>query len=91
MTTRVVNRRREREEAYIGRGSLFGNPYRIGEHGTRAEVIAKYRVDFEDRLSNEPGFGAAVEALRGKALGCYCKPQACHGDVIVEYLEGGSK
>ncbi len=27
-----------------------------------------------------------VLALKGKTLGCHCKPAACHGDVIAEYL-----
>jgi hypothetical protein len=27
-------------------------------------------------------------ALKGKRLGCFCKPLACHGDVIKEYIEG---
>ena len=29
---------------YIGRPSLLGNPFQIGTHGTRDEVIAQYRV-----------------------------------------------
>jgi len=41
----VVNKRYYRGGGvYIGRPSLLGNPFRIGEHGTRKEVIAKYRV-----------------------------------------------
>ncbi len=30
-----------------------------------------------------------LEALgepRGKALGCWCKPEPCHGDVLVELV-----
>ncbi|MFN0122019.1 MAG: DUF4326 domain-containing protein [Blastocatellia bacterium] len=29
---------------YISRPSLLGNPFHIGTHGTRTEVIAQYRV-----------------------------------------------
>ena len=25
-------------------------------------------------------------SLRGKKLGCWCKPDPCHGDVIIDYL-----
>lgn len=25
--------------------------------------------------------------LRGKTLGCFCKPAACHGDIIVRVVE----
>jgi len=28
-----------------------------------------------------------LEKLRGKILGCWCKPKACHGDVIIELLD----
>lgn len=28
-----------------------------------------------------------MESLRGKRLGCFCKPKPCHGDVYVRMLE----
>ncbi len=65
---------------YIGRGSKWGNPFRIGEHGSRDEVIEKYREyitggDGRDLLNH-------LHELRGKTLVCYCHPQGCHGDVL---------
>lgn len=27
-----------------------------------------------------------IDELRGKVLGCFCKPHPCHGDVLVELL-----
>lgn len=72
---------------FIGRPSLFGNPFRIDVDGTRDEVVEKYRQYFIGRIIEDPQFEARVMALKGKVLGCYCKPLACHGDVIVEYLE----
>lgn len=27
-----------------------------------------------------------IDELRGKVLGCFCKPNPCHGDVLVELL-----
>ncbi len=27
-----------------------------------------------------------IDELRGKILGCFCKPNPCHGDVLVELL-----
>jgi hypothetical protein len=88
MMTTVVNKLTSNYDAYIGRGSRFGNPFKIGEDGNRDEVISLYAYYFEEKLEGEPGFREAVEALRGKKLGCYCAPKRCHGDVIVEYLEG---
>ena len=90
--TRVVNVKAEECDVYIGRampgraGSLFGNPYRIGPDGTRAEVLAKHR----EWARNNPELLAQLETLRGKRLGCWCKPQDCHGDFYVELLEGCS-
>jgi hypothetical protein len=72
---------------YIGRGTLWGNPYQMGKEGTRDEVIAKFAYDFERRFLKLPDqFDENIEKLRGKTLGCHCKPAACHGDVIANYL-----
>ena len=74
-------------DVYIGRGTLWGNPYQMGKEGTRDEVIAKFAYDFERRFLKLPEqFDENIEKLRGKTLGCHCKPAACHGDVIANYL-----
>jgi len=88
MRTRIVNRHREPYDVYIGRGTPFGNEYRIGPDGTRSEVIAKHHEDFLHRIQADPKFRTLVLALKGKVLGCSCKPLACHGDTIVAWLEG---
>ena len=92
--TTVVNKRNEKYDVYIGRPSVFGNPMRIGEKihqkpepVTREEAVAWYKKYFYNRLETDSEFKQAVESLRGKILGCYCKPLACHGDVIVDYFE----
>lgn len=69
-------------DVYIGRPSKWGNPFREGQDGTRAEVIAKY----EQWLRNNPELLEQIEELRGKILACWCKPRACHGDIIVKIL-----
>jgi hypothetical protein len=81
--TTVVNKHREAYDVYIGRGSIWGNPYRIGVDGDREEVIRKFKVYL---LSNTELMKRLPE-LRGHRLGCFCKPQACHGDVLVELIE----
>ena len=93
-TTRVVNKHKEPYDVYIGRPCIFGNPMRIGEKihqksepVTREDAIAWYKQYFYARLKTDSEFKQAVESLKGKVLGCYCKPLPCHGDIIVEYLE----
>lgn len=67
----------------------LGNPYRMSDGYDREEAVAKYRETFRDRLE-DPEFREAVEELRGQTLACWCTPQACHGDVIVEYIREGN-
>lgn len=65
---------------YIARPSKWGNPYRIGEDGSRHEVIAKY---LQWLIGNAFLMGSLKE-LVGKDLVCYCAPKPCHGDVLLE-------
>jgi len=83
MKTRVVHCKKEKYDVYIGRPSKWGNPFKIGEHGDRKTVIEKYRLWI---LSNKKLFND-LDELDGKVLGCWCKPEPCHGDVLVELLE----
>lgn len=69
---------------YIGRGSHYGNPFYINQHGTREQVIELYRNYF---YGSPELMNLARRYLKGKTLVCHCKPLACHGDVIAEYLE----
>ena len=78
---KVVNKRKEHYTHYIGRGSIFGNPFVIGKDGSREEVIQKYR---EYAPTNPELMKAIKELPKDAILGCYCKPQTCHGDVIIE-------
>lgn len=77
----VVHCKRSPHDVYIGRPSKFGNPFVIGKDGSREQVIEKYR----NWLMNQPALvEAAKQELKGKVLGCWCSPQACHGDVLAE-------
>ncbi len=91
---RVVNCRKAAYEVYIGRHdrrhrlsqSKWANPFKVGRDGTRAEVIAKY----EAWIQTQPQLLKALPELRGKVLGCWCAPRACHGDVLVRLAEGAT-
>ena len=79
---KVVNLRNDKYDIYIGRGSKWGNPFKIGLDGTRGEVIKKY----EDYILKQPELLEDLDELDGKVLGCYCAPLACHGDTLIELL-----
>ena len=89
--TRVVNRRRERFDVYIGRPSPWGNPFSHREGtlacfrvATREDAVAKFREWF---LAQPELVARARRELKGKVLGCWCKPAACHGDVIAQIVD----
>lgn len=73
----------------VGEPGWLGNPYPKDEYG-REICIEMFREDFEERIEEDDEFREAVEDLQGEVLGCYCKPAACHGDVILEYIKEAS-
>ena len=81
--TRIVHCKRESYDVYIGRPSKWGNPFEIGKDGTREEVIEKY----ESYIMNTPNLINDLQELIGKILGCWCKPKACHGDILQRMVE----
>lgn len=84
-TTIVVNKNKEEYDVYIGRGSKWGNPFVIGKDGDRNKVLKKY----SEYLLNNPELLSSLGELKGKRLGCYCKPNKCHGDILVYLIESG--
>lgn len=90
--TRIVNIKNEPCEVYIGRkgkgkNGYFGNPFYMRTEEERTHVIEKFRFYFYNRLKTDAEFRQRIHALKGKTLGCFCKPNPCHGDVIKEYLD----
>jgi hypothetical protein len=99
MPGRVVHCKKEPYDIYIGRGkcpvtgqrSIWGNPFTHLPHArasfrveTRSEAIAKY----EEYIRSRPDLIAALADLRGKTLGCWCRPRySCHGDVLLRLID----
>jgi len=92
MKTNVVNIRTSGSyDVYIGRAGkgkdgYFGNPFKLNSFEPRGTTIEPYRKYFYDRLETDSDFKNRIYELKGKTLGCFCKPHECHGDVIAEYL-----
>ncbi len=76
---KVVHCKRESYDVYIGRPSMWGNPFTIGKDGTREEVIRK----FEEWIVRQDDLMKRAGELKGKILGCWCAPQPCHGDILM--------
>ena len=91
-----------------GQDGYFGNDhpvYRMGQPWTeckicgcrhaRGEAVQAYAIHFDKRIQRDPVFRARIEKLRGRKLGCFCRPPdgfqgrlMCHGQVIAGYLDG---
>lgn len=80
--TTIVNCRTEDYDVYIGRGSKWGNPFvmRNKSDSERDRVCDAYEAWF----MNQPELVNSVHELKGKVLGCYCKPKRCHGDFLAK-------
>ncbi len=64
----------------------FGNPFGVEKFG-REKCLELYRGYFYARIDSDAKFREAVLSLKGKTLACFCKPEACHGDIIKEWLD----
>lgn len=78
MTT-VLNIRDAKADVYIGRGSKWGNPFKMESEADRDKVCEQYEAYFWSK-----GLFKDIAELVDKTLGCYCKPKRCHGDFLAD-------
>jgi len=55
--------------------------------GPDVDAFESYRWYLELRARHDPAWRDDVLALRGKRLGCWCKPGPCHADVLVAWVD----
>lgn len=82
---------------YVGRPTVWGNPWRVGgkAHGALGplEAVAEYeraltRGELKDR-AGVPLIDRLAE-LKGRDLACWCEErQPCHADVLLRYANPG--
>lgn len=91
----------DKNNIYIGRGgiviidnerfpknnSLFCNPYKLNIDGSREEVIEKYKNYITKKIETNIIFKNELLKLKGKNLGCWCYPEFCHGNILLELIE----
>lgn len=83
---KVVNLKMSAYDIFIGRPSKWGNPFSHNENtsaefkvANREEAIEKHK----EWIKSQPELMDSLHELKGKTLGCYCKPKKCHGDTLV--------
>ena len=60
----------------IDRFSEWGNPFYLDSDGNRDEVCDAYEI----YLKHKKSLHKKIPLLKGKALGCHCYPDRCHGN-----------
>jgi Domain of unknown function (DUF4326) len=77
---------------YVGRPTVFGNPYEARRDGDRAEAVRLYREWLEGSGAHDDDHFdqgcvlCRLPELRGKDLACWCPPgEPCHADVLLEW------
>jgi len=76
-------------DVYIGRGSKWGNPFKINnDYGSTREFVIQ---QYEKYITEGKGMHLLndLHELKGKVLACYCSPKPCHGDVLIKLIEEG--
>ncbi len=64
---------------YVGRGSKWGNPFKMGDDGDRETVCDCYKKHY---VPYKPSILSDLDSLAGMVLGCYCSPQRCHAETL---------
>ena len=92
----VVNKRDFKGDGiYVGRGkgSVLGNPFEMKSEADRERVIGEYRVWLWEKVKEKGKVFDELVRIKRLAqqedvyLVCWCKPKACHGDVIKSCVE----
>ena len=76
---------------YIGRNMNFYVNGTIGSKWKNPYSVKKYGLDkclklYEEYIRNSDLYEDLYE-LDGKILGCWCKPDKCHGDILIKLLK----
>ncbi len=82
LTTLVNLKQTQVYDVYIGRPTKWGNPFKIGQDGTRDEVVEKYR----QWIQTQPELLQSLTELKGKILACSCVPAKCHGHILIDLI-----
>ena len=83
---RVFNRRMRDapdDALYVGRPTIFGNPFIVGRDGQQGECVELFREwimrDEQEELRTQ-----ARKLLANRDLVCWCTPFPCHADVLLK-------
>lgn len=53
----------------------------------RGQTLPYYEKTMRQKMESDPDLSNEIKALWGRVLVCFCKPRACHGDVLANLCE----
>lgn len=70
----------------------LGNPFLIGMlhkdvQISREKAVELFKQWFYLKIIHDITYKQRILELKGKILGCWCAPEMCHGDIIIDWLE----
>lgn len=67
--------------------SIWANPFKINDEDDRNIVLKKYKKYMIKKINNDDNLKKKLLKLKGKNLGCWCHPEACHGDILIKLID----
>jgi len=90
----VVHCKKIPNHEYIGRPSPLGNPFPWDKNKPKGSTLQKYEEWLDEQIRNnnssvinELNRLLVIAREERLNLGCWCAPQACHGDIIKKKLQ----
>ena len=71
------------KERFPKQSSIWANPFKIGKQYTRETCLVSYKNYIVEKIKTEPN-KYDLNTLKNKNLGCWCHPDPCHGDILLE-------
>lgn len=68
--------------------SIWHNPYKLQSNSNEKDrefVLQQYEIHLKNLLKQD-FYKIELQKLKGKNLGCWCKPNKCHGDILLKYI-----
>jgi hypothetical protein len=71
-------------ERFPKQSSNWANPYTVKKYG-REKCLELYEEWIRSKIVKEGN--EELLKLKDKVLGCWCKPNSCHGDILVKIIK----
>lgn len=93
---RIKGWKMPRNAVYVGRPTIYGNPFVVGKDGNVSQCLALYLQYLHGIHATARAGDAAsgkmmnkILQLHGKNLACWCRPGTpCHADILINFIKG---